>query len=72
MLKIEYEIKLNERGRPCIELAPDYPHHTEDKFFAVELSRYYLQRVFNGMGSRFDQHTKDMVDISIRGLGQRV
>ena len=70
MLKIEYEIKLNERGRPCIDLAPDYAHNPEDKFFALEIARYYLQSVYNRMGEKYDQHTKDMMDISIRLLGQ--
>jgi len=70
MLKIEYEIKLNEQGRPCIDLAPDYEHNPEDKFFALEISRYYLQSVYNKMGSRYDQHTKEIMDISIRLLGQ--
>jgi hypothetical protein len=70
MLKIEYEIQLNEQGRPCIDLAKDYEHNPEDKFFAVELARYYLQTVFARMDERYDQHTKDMMDISIRLLGQ--
>jgi len=70
MLKIEYEIKLNEQGRPCIDLSPDYEHNPDDKFFALELSRYYLQTVYNKMGEKYDQHTKDMMDIGIRLLGQ--
>ena len=70
MLKIEYEIKLNERGRPCIDLPPKYEQNPEDKFFALEIARYYLQTVFNGMGERYDQHTKDIMDMSIRFLGQ--
>lgn len=70
MLKIEYEIKLNEYGRACINLSPDYGHDPEDKFFAIELSRYYLETVFNKMDSRYDHHTKDMMDVSIRLLGQ--
>jgi len=70
MLKIEYQIKLNEHGRPCIDLSPDYEHNPEDKFFAIEVARYYLQTVFKGMDNRYDQHTKDMMDIGIRLLGQ--
>jgi hypothetical protein len=70
MLNIEYEIKLNERGRPCIDLPPDYAHNPEDKFFALEIARYYLQSVYNRMGDRYDQHTKETMDISIRLMGQ--
>jgi hypothetical protein len=70
MLKIEYEITLNEQGRPCIDLSPDYEHNPDDKFFALEMSRYYLQTVFNKMGEKYDQHTKDTMDIGIRLLGQ--
>jgi hypothetical protein len=32
MLKIEYEIKLNENGRPYIDLPTDYEDKPEDKF----------------------------------------
>lgn len=70
MLKIEYQIKLNEHGRPYIDLPPDYQHNPDDKFFALEVSRYYLQAVFNKMDSRYDQHTKDTMNIAINLLGQ--
>ena len=71
MLKIEYEIKLNEQGRPCIDLAPDYKHNPEDKFFTVEMARYFLQRIYSCMTSPpYDHNTIFMTDISIRLLGQ--
>jgi hypothetical protein len=71
MLKIEYEIKLNELGRPCIELSEDYIDKPEDKFFAIELARYFLQSSHSRMTSPpFDQNTIETTDISIRLLGQ--
>lgn len=70
MLKIEYEIQLNETGRPCIELSKDYEDKSEDKFFAIELARYFLQGVYNRRTSILDKQTIDMMDIAIRLLGQ--
>jgi hypothetical protein len=46
MIKIEYDIKLNdETGMPYIDLPVDYVMKPEDKFFAFEIVRYIL----NGM-----------------------
>jgi len=71
MLKIEYEIKLNETGRPCIELSDDYEQNPEDKFFALEIARYYLQTVHSRMDEiKYDKHTIETMDIAIRLLGQ--
>jgi len=71
MLKIEYEIQLNENGRPCIELSEDYEDKAEDKFFAIELARYYLQGVHSRMSSEiYDQHTFNVMDDAVRLLGQ--
>lgn len=71
MLKIDYEIQLNEAGRPCINLTEEYEDKPEDKFFAIELARYYLQTVHNRMDEeRYDKHTIEMMDIAIRLLGQ--
>jgi len=71
MYKIEYEIKLNDSGRPCIDLPVDYENQPEDRFFALEMSRYILQRTHSRMTAPpYDQNTIDMMDISIRLLGQ--
>ena len=71
MLKIEYEIKLNEQGRPCIELSEDYENKAEDKFFAIELARYFLQGTHSRMTPEiYDQNTIETMDIAIRLLGQ--
>ena len=71
MHKINYEIKLNDEGRPYIDLPLDYEHSAEDKFFALEMCRYLLQVTYNRMASpKYDQHTIDMMDTTIRLLGQ--
>jgi hypothetical protein len=70
MLKIEYEIKLNDNGRPYIDLPLDYQNKPEDKFFVLELSRYVLQGVYNRRSAEFDGEAAKMIDITIRLLGQ--
>jgi len=70
MLGIEYEIKLNDTGRPCIELSSEYKDKAEDKFFSIELARYFLQSVYARRSSEFDQESSNAMDIGIRLLGQ--
>lgn len=71
MFEIKYSIGLNEQGRPCIELPEDYDQNPEDKFFAIEIARYYLQVVFAKMDeTRYDQQTISVMDEGIRLLGQ--
>jgi len=71
MYTIKYEISLNEDGRPCIELPEDYDQNPEDKFFAIEIARYYMQMVAERMDDNvFDQHTFRVMDEGIRLLGQ--
>ena len=70
MLKIEYEIKLNDNGRPCVELSEDYIDKAEDKFFALELARYFLQNVYSRKSQQFDNHTAEVIDVAVRLLGQ--
>ena len=71
MFKIEYGIGLNETGRPCIELPDDYDQNPEDKFFAIEIARYYLQMVQDKMDANtYDQESIEAMDITTRLLGQ--
>ena len=71
MHKIYYDIELNENGRPCIALPDEYEQKPEDKFFAIEIARYYLQMVAANMDeSIYDQNTFDVMDETIRMLGQ--
>jgi hypothetical protein len=71
MFEIRYDIELNENGRPCIELSEDYDHNPEDKFFAVEIARYYLQMVHAKMDDTiYDQNTFEIMNDTIQLLGQ--
>ena len=71
MFKIEYEIKLNDEGRPCIDLPKDYEHRPEDKFFWIEMARYFLQVTRKRMTAPpYDQNTMNMMDVTIPLLGQ--
>ena len=70
MLKIEYEIMMNDTGRPCIELSEDYEENKEDKFLAFELARYFLQRISPRTKELLDEESVGMVDTCIALLGQ--
>jgi hypothetical protein len=71
MHRIEYEIKLNDQGRPCIELPPDYLHNTEDKFFALEMARYFIQMSCNNVKiETIDKDLAETMDVTVRCLGQ--
>jgi hypothetical protein len=71
MPTIEYEIKLNDEGRPCIDLPKDYEHRPEDKFFWIEMARYFLQVTRGHMiAPPYDQNTMNMMDVTIPLLGQ--
>jgi hypothetical protein len=70
MHKIEYEIKLNDLGRPCIEFPDARENKPEDKFFAMEIARYILQEVYQRRSAEFDKDAAEKIDITIRLLGQ--
>ena len=70
MLKIEYEIKLNEGGRPYINLSKDYDDKPEDKFFALEICRYMLQGVYEHRSAEFDKETAEKINDCITILAQ--
>jgi len=70
MYEIKYEIKLNESGRPCIDLPPDYEEKPEDKFFAMEITRYLLQKTFDNRSSKFDPETAKNINIGITVIQQ--
>jgi len=70
MYKIEYEVALNDTGRPCVELSKDYEDKPEDKFFAIELARYILQGVFLRNGSELDVEASKELERGIQLLGQ--
>lgn len=70
MYKIEYDIKPNATGRPCIDLPDDYDQKPEDRFFAIELTRYILQDVYSRQTPKLQQETSDMIHTSLNLLGQ--
>ena len=71
MLKIEYEIKLNEYGRPYIHLADEYEDKPEDKFLAIELARYFLGTIPNRPDyMKYDITTRNHIEATVPFLGQ--
>jgi hypothetical protein len=70
MHTIDYEINLNEQGRPCIGLPPSYKDKPEDKFFALEIARYVLQGTYDRLSAEFDQDAKKKINITLSVLGQ--
>ena len=70
MYKIEYQIGLNEQGRPHIGLPEDYEQKPEDRFFALEIARYMLQDLLRRRTSELDPHTISAMDEAERLLGQ--
>ena len=70
MLKIEYEIKLNDKGRPFIDLSKDYEDKPEDKFLVLELARYLITDVYNRRSEEFDEDTADKINNCAIVLGQ--
>ena len=45
MLKFEYEIKVNDKGRPYIEQSKENENLPEHKFMAVEITRYMMHQL---------------------------
>ena len=70
MFKINYEIGLNDNGRPCIELPKDYKQRPEDRFFAIEITRYILQDLLNRLGGDLEPSDTKQLDEAERLLGQ--
>jgi hypothetical protein len=70
MYRIEYEIGLNEQGRPHIGLPEDYEQRPEDRFFALEITRYMLQDLLNRRSPDLDPQTISVMDEAERLLGQ--
>ena len=70
MFNIEYEIGLNDAGRPCIELPEDYEHRPEDRFFVLEVASYMLQDLLKRRTIDLDSQTINAIDEAERLLGQ--
>ena len=70
MYRIEYEIGLNEQGRPYIGLPEDNEQRPEDRFFALEICRYMLQDLLARRSPDLDPQTIGAMDEAERLLGQ--
>ena len=68
MFNIEYSIKLNEYGRPYINLPEDREDRSEDRFFCLELTRYVLNSVFSRRSEELDEITIENLKIAITVL----
>jgi hypothetical protein len=70
MHNIEYDIKINENGRPCIELPVEYENKPEDKFFVIELARYIIHDVYVRKNAEIDPETSVNLSLCLNILGQ--
>ncbi len=70
MSEIKYEIGLNEQERPYIKLPEDYEQKPEDRFFAMEITRYILQDLLKRKINDLDSDTIQQMDEAERLLGQ--
>ena len=70
MFNIEYDITLNENGRPCVDLSNDYENNPEDRFFAIELTRYLLEKIYVEKNDKFSENAIKHMNNTIKLLGQ--
>lgn len=70
MYNIEYEVKLNDYGRPYVKIPNDYVDQPEDKFFGIEITRYVLNDVFSRRSDDMDENTIKNLQICIGILNQ--
>lgn len=70
MYNIEYEVKLNDYGRPYVKIPNDYIDQPEDKFFGIEITRYVLNDVFSRRSDDMDENTIKNLQICIGILNQ--
>ena len=70
MFKIEYDINLNDKGRPYIFLPDNYEQNPEDRFFVIEITRYILGDLLARRNSNLDTNTVQYIGEAERLLGQ--
>lgn len=56
MLRFEYEIKLNDKGRPYIHIPDGYNDNPEDKFMSLELARYLVLNLITLRGTELPEN----------------
>jgi len=71
-MQINYEIALNEDGRPCIVFPVDYLETTEAKFFILELSRFIISNSFQRVTAKYEigEDDKKKVADCVAVIGQ--
>lgn len=70
MHTIEYDITLNESGRPSISLSKGQGDAPEDKFLAMEITRYIVQYAFENRKEEADSNDVKNLDICLKVLEQ--
>lgn len=68
MLKFEYEIKLSEDGRPFVHIPEEYEDGPEDKFMALELTRYILYQIANNNESTLDENSMSALENTLNTI----
>lgn len=68
MHRFEYEIQLNEDGRPYINIPEDYKEKPEDKFMALELTCYILRKLIETRQENLDEQAVQSLEISFDTL----
>lgn len=69
MYNFEYDIKLNDEGRPYIDLDEEFDNNPEHKFAAMELTVYMLIAVLNERKKMMDEDEEiDFDEDDIEGL----
>ena len=68
MHRFEYEIQLNEDGRPYINIPENYTEKPEDKFMALELTCYILRKLLETRQESLDDEAIQSLEISFDTL----
>lgn len=70
MYKIEYEIDLNDEGRPYIKLSEDSEDRPEDKFLVVEFTSLILNNILNNRKYDLTDETTKQLSVCCTILNQ--
>ncbi|MFW5847603.1 MAG: hypothetical protein ACOCVF_01610 [bacterium] len=70
MYKIEYEIKINNEGRPYIHLPEEYEDIPENRFFAMEITYYILSGVLEQHKDRLSDEAVSKIAEAAMVIGQ--
>lgn len=68
MFNLKYDIKLNSADRPYIHLPDDYDNNPEDKFLALEFTRYIFRNILETKRGIYDNTTIANVEIVLNNV----